>query len=133
MGNDARKKAGVKAAKTRAENYVKASAEEKARIDEIRHQAAIKAHQARKLKKTKSIKKVKTHRNVNWGIAVERAQNTEKAALEVTKWRINQLTSKTKWQLVEFSGSKGHEAVGIVQYELIHHSDEQKSQRYNRE
>ena len=105
---------GRKAAETRAKNYVNASAEEKARIDEIRHKAAIKANLARKSKKTKSVKKEKPHRKVDWSIAVERAQNTEKAALEVTKWRINQLTSKTKWQLVEFSGTKGHEAVGIV-------------------
>jgi len=106
--------AGQKSAKTRIENYTKASAEEKARIDEIRHQAAIKAIQTRKSKKTISIKKEKSHRNVDWSVAVEKAQNTEKAATEVTKWRINQLTSKTKWQLVEFSGKKGHEAVGIV-------------------
>ena len=105
---------GQKAAKTRLENYLNASAEEKARIDEIRHQAAVKAIQSRRSKKTKSTKKERPHRNVDWSIAVEKAQNTEKAALEVTKWRINQLTSKTKWQLVEFSGKKGHEAVGIV-------------------
>ena len=105
---------GKKAAKTRAENYARASAEEKARIDEVRHQAAIKAIQNRKSKKSKSFKREKPHRNVDWSVAVERAQNTEKAAIEVTKWRINQLTSKTKWQLVEFSGKKGHEAVGIV-------------------
>lgn len=111
---NSRKKAGIKAAKTRAENYARASAEEKARIDEVRHLAAVKAIQSRKSKKSKSLKAEKPHRNVDWGVAVERAQNTEKAALEVTKWRINQLTSKTKWQLVEFSGTKGHEAVGIV-------------------
>jgi len=103
-----------KAAKTRLENYLNASAEEKARIDEIRHQAAVKAIQSRRSKKIKSTKKERPHRNVDWSIAVEKAQNTEKAALEVTKWRINQLTSKTKWQLVEFSGKKGHESVGIV-------------------
>ena len=103
-----------KAAKTRTENYLNASAEEKARIDEIRHQAAVKAIQSRRSKKIKSTQKERPHRNVDWSIAVEKAQNTEKAALEVTKWRINQLTSKTKWQLVEFSGKKGHESVGIV-------------------
>jgi len=106
--------AGQKAAKTRISNYLNASAEEKARIDEIRHQAAIKAIQTRRAKKTKSSKKDKTHRKVDWSLAVEKAQNTGKAALEVTKWRINQITSKTKWQLVEFSGKKGGEAVGIV-------------------
>jgi hypothetical protein len=103
-----------KAAKTRIEKYAKASADEKARIDEIRHQAAIKAAQTKKSKKSKTVKPKKPHRDVDWSIAVEKAQNTEKAALEVTKWRINQLTSKTKWQIVEFAGKKGHEAVGIV-------------------
>jgi len=106
--------AGQKAAKTRISNYINASAEEKAKIDEIRHQAAIKAIQTRRAKKTKSAKKEKPLRKVDWNIAVEKAQNTGKAAIEVTKWRINQLTSKTKWQLVEFSGKRGHEAVGIV-------------------
>ena len=106
--------AGQKAAKTRIDNYLNASAKEKTRIDEIRHQAAIKAAQTKKSKNLKSTKTEKAHRDVDWSVAVEKAQNTEKAALEVTKWRINQLTSKTKWQLVEFSGKKGHEAVGIV-------------------
>ena len=108
------KNSGQKAANTRMDHYAKASAEEKIRIDEIRHLAAIKAIQTRRNKKTKTINKERTHRNVDCSIAVEKAQNTEKAALEVTKWRIGQLTSKTKWQLVEFSGKKGHEAVGII-------------------
>jgi len=106
--------AGKKAAATRSHNYAQASAEEKARIDEIRHQAAIKAQQTRKKNKQTSKPQTREHRKVDWGIAVERAQNTGKAALEVTKWRINQLTSTTKWKLVEFTGEKGHEAVGIV-------------------
>jgi len=103
--------AAKKAVKTKAENYAKASAEEKTRIDEIRHQAAIKAAQTKK--RMKGIH-TKPHRKVDWSIAVEKAQNTEKAALEVTKWRINQIKSKTKWQIVEFTGPSGHEAVGIV-------------------
>jgi len=48
MMNDAsRNKAGTKAAKTRAEKYAKATPEEKTRIDETRHQAAIKANEER--------------------------------------------------------------------------------------
>ena len=46
---------GQKAAKIRMENYAKASAEEKARIDEIRHLAAVKAIQTRKSKKIKPL------------------------------------------------------------------------------
>jgi len=52
--------AGQKAAKTRISNYINASAEEKARIDEIRHQAAIKAIQTRRAKKNKINQKRKT-------------------------------------------------------------------------
>jgi len=51
---------GQKAAKTRAKKYAKASAKEKARIDEKRRQAAIKAAKSRKskpYKKSKSSKK----------------------------------------------------------------------------
>ncbi len=106
--------AAKKAAKTRLENYLNAGAEEKTRIDKIRHQAAIKAAQTKKSKKTKSIKKETHTKKVNRDLILEKSQNTAKAALEITKWRINQLTSKTKWQLVEFTGKKGHEAVGIV-------------------
>ncbi len=108
------KSSGQKSAKTRMDNYAKASVEEKIKIDEIRHLAAVKAIQTRKSKKSKAIPKERHHRNIEQSVAVEKAQNTEKAALEITKWRINQLASKTKWQLVEFSGKKGHEAVGIV-------------------
>ena len=103
--------AGKKAAQTRAEKYANASLEEKKRIDEIRHLAAIKAHQTRKLK----LQKIpRPHRKVDWGAAVERAQNTEKSALAVTKWRLNQLDIYPRWQLVEFTGKKGHESIGIV-------------------
>jgi len=58
--------AGQKAAKTRISNYLNASAEEKARIDEIRHHAAVKAIQTRRAKKSKSPKKEKPHRKVDW-------------------------------------------------------------------
>ena len=103
--------AAKKAAQTRSEKYANASLEEKARIDEIRHLAAIKAHQTRKLK----LQKIpRPHRKVDWTAAVERAQNTEKSALAVTKWRLNQLDISPRWQLVEFTGKKGHESIGIV-------------------
>jgi len=49
--------AGQKAAKTRIKNYLKASAEEKARIDEIRHQAAVKANQTRRFGKQHQLRK----------------------------------------------------------------------------
>ncbi len=95
MKKNNRKLAAIKAAKTRAENYAKASAEEKARIDEIRHLAAIKAIQNRKSKKkTKSSTKIP--KKTDWSVAVEKAENTGKAAIEITKWRISQLPSRTK-------------------------------------
>jgi len=75
----------------------------------------IKAIQTRKLK-TKGFKQVKTKipRKTDWTAAVEKAENTGKAATEITKWRIDQLDSRTRWQLVEFMGRKGKESAGIV-------------------
>ncbi len=125
MKKDKRKLAAIKAAKTRAENYAKASAEEKARIDEIRHLAAIKAIQNRKSKKkTKSSSKIP--KKTDWSVAVEKAENTGKAAIEITKWRISQLPSRTKWQLVEFMGKKGKESAGIVDLLAIRKDHEKK-------
>jgi len=103
-----RKSAAIKAARTKARNYAKASAEEKARIDEVRHLAAIKAARTKARSSGKHIKKI------DWSVAVEKAENTGKAAIEITKWRISQLHSRTKWQLVEFMGKKGKESAGIV-------------------
>ena len=106
---------GKKAALTRADHYDRASAEEKARIDESRHQAAIKAAQTKKQNKgIKPIDRPKPIRKIDWSIAVEKAENTGKAAMEITKWRINQLASRTKWQILEFMGKKGKESAGIV-------------------
>lgn len=107
-----RRQAAKKAAETKAENYAKASAEEKARIDEIRHLAAIKAAQTKKLKKKPKITTVA--KKPDWSVAVEKAENTGKAAVEITKWRINQIESRPMWQLVEFMGKKGKESAGIV-------------------
>ena len=114
-------KAGYKAAKTRAQNYARASAEEKVRIDEIRHLAAIKANQTRKIKKSPIRKKIKP---TDWNAAVEKAENTGKAAIEITKWRISQVASKTKWQIIEFMGKNGKESVGIVDLLAIRKSHE---------
>lgn len=125
MKKNNKKLAAIKAAKTRAENYAKASAEEKARIDEIRHLAAIKAIQNRKSKKKP---KTSEHisRKTDWSVAVEKAENTGKAAVEITKWRINQLPSRTKWQLVEFMGKGGKESAGIVDLLAIRKDHEKK-------
>lgn len=102
----------IKSAQTKAQKYANASIEEKKRIDEIRHLAAIKAHQTRKLKMQK-ISQI-PHRKVDWDAAVERAQNTEKSALAITKWRLGQLDISPRWRLVEFTGRKGHESIGVV-------------------
>jgi len=112
MSTKKRIEAAKKAAETKAENYAKASAEEKARIDEIRHLAAIKAAQTKKSKKKPKITTVA--KKPDRSVAVEKAENTGKAAVEITKWRINQIESRPMWQLVEFMGKKGKESAGIV-------------------
>ena len=99
--------AAKKASKTRAENYAKASAEEKRQIDELRHQAALKAAQTRKTRK-----KSPEEKQIDWRAASEKAENSWKSAIEVTKWRINQLDRR--WQIVEFVGKKGKESAGII-------------------
>jgi len=110
-----RRAAAKKAADKKAENYAKANAEEKARIDEVRRQAAFKAAETKRLQKKKGkgsfskISKIGAR-----SVTVERAENTGKAAVEITKWRINQLDIRPKWQLVEFMGKKGKESAGIV-------------------
>jgi len=43
-----------------------------------------------------------------------RNKTLQQTRTQKKKLKSNQLTSKTKWQLVEFTGKKGHEAVGIV-------------------
>ena len=121
-----RREAAEKAARTKAENYAKASAEEKARIDEVRHFAAEKAARTKKLKRKKPKTSEHISRKTDWSAAVEKAENTGKAAVEITKWRINQLPSRTKWQLVEFMGKGGKESAGIVDLLAIRKDHEKK-------
>jgi len=107
--------AARKAAETKAKNYAQSSAQEKARIDEVRRQAAFKAAETKRLRKQKGKSGVtKIPKKADWSVAVERAENTGKAAVEITKWRINQLGIYPRWQLVEFMGKKGKESAGIV-------------------
>ena len=51
---------------------------------------------------------------VNWKKAQQKAQNTGRWAVTMTKVRIRQVVSKTRWQLVTFCGAAGGESVGIV-------------------
>jgi len=44
----------------------------------------------------------------------KKAANTARWAVTMTKMRIRQVLSKTRWQLVEFRGKGGGESVGIV-------------------
>jgi len=116
---------GKKSAETKAKNYAAASADERARIDEIRHQAAIKAAETKRRMKGVQTKKG-IPKKIDRSAAVEKAENTGKAAMEITKWRINQLESRTRWQLIEFMGKKGKESAGIVDILAIRKDHEKK-------
>jgi hypothetical protein len=51
---------------------------------------------------------------VNWKEAQQKAALTAKWALTMTKVRIRQVVSRTRWQLVTFYGKSGAESVGVV-------------------
>jgi hypothetical protein len=51
---------------------------------------------------------------VDRNAARDKAANTARWAVTMTKVRIRQVLSRTRWQLVEFRGKAGGEAVGVV-------------------
>jgi hypothetical protein len=51
---------------------------------------------------------------VNWKEAQQKAALTAKWAVTMTKVRIRQVVSPTRWQLVTFYGKSGAESVGVV-------------------
>ena len=51
---------------------------------------------------------------VNWKTAQRKAARTARWAVTMTKVRIRRVLSRTRWQLVTFSGKSGGESVGAV-------------------
>jgi hypothetical protein len=51
---------------------------------------------------------------VDWNTAQRKAANTARWAVTMTKVRIRQVLSRTRWQLVTFCGKAGSESVGVV-------------------
>jgi hypothetical protein len=51
---------------------------------------------------------------VNWKEAQQKAARTARWAVTMTKVRIRQVVSRTRWQLVTFYGKSGAESVGVV-------------------
>src|SRR5438034_287923 len=51
---------------------------------------------------------------VNWKNAQQKAALTARWAVTMTKVRIRQVASRTRWQLVTFYGKSGSESVGVV-------------------
>jgi hypothetical protein len=51
---------------------------------------------------------------VNWKEAQQKAAQTARWAVIMTKVRIRQVVSRTCWQLVTFYGKSGAESVGVV-------------------
>ena len=58
---------------------------------------------------------------VNWKNAQKKAQKTARWAVTMTKVRIRQVLSKTRWQLITFCGAAGGESVGIVDHYVVVH------------
>lgn len=52
--------------------------------------------------------------SVNWQEAQQKAARTARWAVTMTKVRIRQVVSRTRWQLVTFYGKSGAESVGVV-------------------
>jgi hypothetical protein len=52
--------------------------------------------------------------NVNWKEAQQDAARTARWAVTMTKVRIRQVRSRTRWQFVTFYGKSGGESAGIV-------------------
>lgn len=51
---------------------------------------------------------------VNWQEAQQKAARTARWAVTMTKVRIRQVVSRTRWQLVTFYGKFGAESAGVV-------------------
>ena len=51
---------------------------------------------------------------VNWKEAQQKAARTARWAVTMTKVRIRQVVSRTRWQLVTFYGKSGAESAGVV-------------------
>ena len=52
--------------------------------------------------------------DVDWKTAQEKAARTARWAVTMTKVRIRQVLSRTRWQLVTFCGKASGESVGVV-------------------
>src|SRR5438128_10094086 len=52
--------------------------------------------------------------SVDWIEAQQKAARTARWAVTMTKVRIRQVVSRTRWQLVTFYGKSGGESVGVV-------------------
>jgi hypothetical protein len=51
---------------------------------------------------------------VDWGKAQQKAVQTARWAVTMTKVRIRRVVARTRWQLVTFYGGRGGESVGVV-------------------
>jgi len=51
---------------------------------------------------------------VDWASAQQKAANTARWAVTMTKVRIRRVLSRTRWQVVTFCGKTGGESVGVV-------------------
>jgi len=65
-------------------------------------------------RKSKRKTSTKPHDTIFWQNAASKAERTWLIATEVTKWQINKIKSRPKWQLVTFTGREGRESAGIV-------------------
>jgi len=52
--------------------------------------------------------------NVDWNAAQRKAARTARWAVTMTKVRIRNVVSRTRWQLITFCGNAGGESVGVV-------------------
>jgi hypothetical protein len=52
--------------------------------------------------------------SVNWKQTQQKAARTARWAVTMTKVRIRQVVSRTRWQLITFYGKSGAESVGVV-------------------
>jgi len=89
--------------------YKKLTSNQKKRVD--REYSKQKTDASKKSKRKTSSQ---THDTQFWQKAADKAETTWLIANEVTKWQINKINSRPKWQLVSFTGKKGRESAGIV-------------------
>jgi hypothetical protein len=69
--------------------------------------------------------------SVDWKEAQQKAARTARWAVTMTKVRIRQVVSRTRWQLVTFYGKSGAESVGVVDLLAVrkHHGEPHQGSR----